>query len=447
MPHTMRRLVPVQFFSWLALFAMWIYTTPAVTQVHFHSTDPASAAYNEGANWVGVMFGAYNGFAAVAAVIIPFMVRRYGLRRSHMVNVWLGGAGFLSIAFIRDPNWLLLSMLGVGIAWASILSIPYALLSDSVPAEKMGVYMGIFNFFIVIPQLVAARCAGVSAQDSLFGGAPVRALTLGGVCFLIAGLLAGCPNREIRPTGFPDNQPGRQHDALGVLLADQAQQGIDQDFAGAAGVLHDRGERRVGEAGRGNIVEADHRDLGGHFDLTLLQRAHGTHSDQVAGGDDGIELHAARQEFVGGLKAGLLGADRVDLRGRINCEAHRRDRLGVPAVALHEFRVVIGAIAKEGEPAAAQAEQVTRRIVAAAKIIAADRQPGLAGQHRTPAHEMRAVLDEFLEAREVGQVIAVAEQDDAVRLATVFVVLVPVARHLLEGNQQVIAPLGAGPGY
>jgi maltose/moltooligosaccharide transporter len=189
MPHTMRRLVPVQFFSWLALFAMWIYTTPAVTQQHFHSTDPASAAYNEGANWVGVMFGAYNGFAALAAVIIPFMVRRYGLRRTHMVNVWLGGAGFLSIAFIRDPDWLLLSMLGVGIAWASILSIPYALLSDSVPAAKMGVYMGIFHFFIVIPQLVAASVLGFLLR-TFFGGAPIRALTLGGVCFLIAGLLA-----------------------------------------------------------------------------------------------------------------------------------------------------------------------------------------------------------------------------------------------------------------
>jgi maltose/moltooligosaccharide transporter len=189
MPHTMRRLIPVQFFSWLALFAMWIYTTPAVTQVHFHSADPASAAYNDGANWVGVLFSAYNGFAALAAAIIPFMVRRFGLRRSHLANVWMGGAGFLSIAFIRDPHWLLLSMLGVGFAWASILSIPYALLSDSVPSEKMGLYMGIFNFFIVIPQLVAASVLGFLLK-TLFGGAPIRALTLGGVCLLIAGLLA-----------------------------------------------------------------------------------------------------------------------------------------------------------------------------------------------------------------------------------------------------------------
>jgi maltose/moltooligosaccharide transporter len=189
MPHTMRRLAPVQFFSWLALFAMWIYTTAAVAQVHFHSTDPASDAYNTGANWVGVLFGAYNGFAALAALVIPLMVRRFGLRVSHLINVWLGGLGLLSIALIRDPAWLLLSMLGVGFAWASILSLPYALLSDSLPAEKMGLYMGIFNFFIVIPQLVAASVLGFLLK-ALFGGAPIYALVLGGVSFFIAGLLA-----------------------------------------------------------------------------------------------------------------------------------------------------------------------------------------------------------------------------------------------------------------
>jgi maltose/moltooligosaccharide transporter len=189
MPRTMRRLAPVQFFSWLALFSMWIYTTAAVAQVHFHSTDPASDAFNTGANWVGVLFGAYNGFAALAAMVIPFMVRRFGLRVSHLVNVWLGGAGLLSIAVIRDPNWLLLSMLGVGFAWASILSLPYAMLSDSLPAEKMGLYMGIFNFFIVIPQLVAASVLGFTLK-ALFGGAPIYALVLGGICCFIAGLLA-----------------------------------------------------------------------------------------------------------------------------------------------------------------------------------------------------------------------------------------------------------------
>ncbi|MDE3115681.1 MAG: MFS transporter [Pseudomonadota bacterium] len=188
MPEAMRRLAPVQFFSWLALFAMWIYTTSAVTSVYFGSSDPASAAYNAGANWVGVLFAAYNGFAALAAIVIPFVVRRIGMRWAHLVNVWLGAAGFLSFVVIRDPHWLLVSMLGVGAAWASILSLPYALLSDSVPAAQMGVYMGIFNFFIVIPQLVAASVLGFFLK-TLFGGAPIYALGLGGVCFLLSGLL------------------------------------------------------------------------------------------------------------------------------------------------------------------------------------------------------------------------------------------------------------------
>lgn len=187
MPDAMRRLAVVQFFSWFALFAMWIFTTAAVTQVHYGTTDTASAAYNEGANWVGVLFGAYNGFAALAALVIARMTRRLGLRLSHLVNVWLGGAGLLSFLFIRDPQWLLLSMVGVGFAWASILSIPYALLSDNLPTEKMGVYMGIFNFFIVIPQLVAAAVLGFLLK-TFFGNEPIYALAIGGVSLFVAGL-------------------------------------------------------------------------------------------------------------------------------------------------------------------------------------------------------------------------------------------------------------------
>ena len=187
MPATMRRLAWVQFFSWFALFAMWIYTTTAVAGTHFGSVDPESAAYNEGANWVGVLFGAYNGFAALAALLIPLMVRAIGLRWSHLVNLWLGGAGLVSLMLIDDPTWLLLSMVGVGFAWASILSLPYALLSDSVPAAKMGVYMGIFNFFIVIPQLVAASALGFALRAWL-GGEPMHVLALGGASLFIAGL-------------------------------------------------------------------------------------------------------------------------------------------------------------------------------------------------------------------------------------------------------------------
>jgi maltose/moltooligosaccharide transporter len=188
MPQTMRRLAWVQFFSWLALFAMWIYTTAAVTQVHYGTTDAQSDAYNEGANWVGVLFGAYNGFAALAAVVIPIIAARLGLRLAHLINLFIGGIALISFRFIHDPSWLLLAMVGIGFAWASILSVPYALLANSVPTQKMGLYMGIFNFFIVIPQLVAASVLG-TLVNRLFGGAPIYALVLGGASFMLAGLL------------------------------------------------------------------------------------------------------------------------------------------------------------------------------------------------------------------------------------------------------------------
>ncbi|GAA0554068.1 maltose/moltooligosaccharide transporter [Rhizomicrobium palustre] len=188
MPDTMKKLAPVQFFSWLALFSMWIYTTSAVAETWFGSHDPSSAAYNEGANWVGVLFAAYNGFAALASIIVPGIAKKIGLRWTHLANVWLGGLGLLSFLVIKDPVWLIASMLGVGFAWASILSLPYAIVSDSVPAKTMGVYMGIFNFFIVIPQLVAASVLGFILKIA-FEGKPVFALALGGVSFLISGAL------------------------------------------------------------------------------------------------------------------------------------------------------------------------------------------------------------------------------------------------------------------
>ena len=203
MPTPMRRLAVVQFFSWFALFALWIYTTAAVTSVHYGTTDTHSVAYNEGANWVGVLFAAYNGFAAVAAIAIPVMVRHWGLRLSHLANLCLGGAGLLSFLLIRDPQWLLLSMVGVGFAWASILSLPYALLSDSLPAAKMGVYMGIFNFFIVIPQLLAASVLGLLLR-LFFHGQPIWALAMGGVSLVIAGL---CTLRVAEPTVYLKTAP------------------------------------------------------------------------------------------------------------------------------------------------------------------------------------------------------------------------------------------------
>lgn len=188
MPETMRKLAVVQFFSWFALFCMWIYTTAAVAAIYYGSTDPTSEAYNAGGNWVGVLFAAYNAFAALAAVFIPIMARRFGLRVTHLINLALGGAGLIAIPYLPNEDWLLLSMAGVGFAWASILSMPYALLSDSVPARKMGVYMGIFNFFIVIPQLVAVASLGYLLK-ALFDGSPAGILMMGGASMLLSGLL------------------------------------------------------------------------------------------------------------------------------------------------------------------------------------------------------------------------------------------------------------------
>ncbi|MCB1629151.1 MAG: MFS transporter [Xanthomonadales bacterium] len=189
MPTTMRQLALVQFFSWFALFAMWIYTTAAVTQHHYDSTDPGSAAFNEGANWVGVLFAWYNVFAVLAALLIPTLVRRFGMRWTHLGNLWAGGAGLISILVIDDPYWLIASMIGVGFAWASILSLPYALLADALPARKMGLYMGIFNFFIVIPQLVAASVLGFVLRTA-FNADPIYALVIGGASLILAGLLS-----------------------------------------------------------------------------------------------------------------------------------------------------------------------------------------------------------------------------------------------------------------
>ncbi len=187
MPGRMRQLAVVQFFSWFALFAMWIYTTAAVTSVHYGSSDPTSTAYNDGADWVGMLFAFYNGFAALAALVIPWLVRKTSLQRAHCVNLLLGALGFLSFLWIQDPALLWLSMIGVGFAWASILSLPYAMLADALPANKMGVYMGMFNFFIVLPQLLAATILG-SLVNHLFAGEAIYALALGAGSLVIAAL-------------------------------------------------------------------------------------------------------------------------------------------------------------------------------------------------------------------------------------------------------------------
>ena len=188
MPRTMKQLAWVQFFSWFALFSMWIYTTQAVTHSILHVKDPTSELYNKGADWVGVLFTVYNGVAAIVAFLLPVIARYKSRVFTHFLALILGGLGLISFYFIKDLNLLLFSMFGVGIAWASILSMPYAILSNALPPKKMGYYMGVFNFFIVIPQLVAATILGFIV-GKLFGGEPVWALVIGGVSMIIAAIL------------------------------------------------------------------------------------------------------------------------------------------------------------------------------------------------------------------------------------------------------------------
>jgi maltose/moltooligosaccharide transporter len=188
MPKTMGQLAVVQFFSWFALFSMWIYTTSAVTSQIYGTKDPTSEIYNQGANWVGILFAVYNGFAAVVAFLLPVLARLTNRRVTHSICLVAGGLGLLSIILFKTPEMLIISMLGVGLAWASILAMPYAILTGSLPANKMGTYMGIFNFFIVIPQILAASILGFLVRG-LFGGESIYALVAGGVSMFIAAVI------------------------------------------------------------------------------------------------------------------------------------------------------------------------------------------------------------------------------------------------------------------
>lgn len=189
MPKTMIQLAFVQFFSWFALFAMWIYTTSAVTSHIYKTTDTTSKLYNDGADLVTVLFAVYNGVAALSAFALPVIARKTSRRFTHLLCLVLGGTGLLSVYFIGNPALLWIPMLGVGVAWASILSIPYAMLSNAIPQNKMGYYMGIFNFFIVIPQIVAASILGFMVHQ-FFNNESIYALIMGGIAMILAGFLS-----------------------------------------------------------------------------------------------------------------------------------------------------------------------------------------------------------------------------------------------------------------
>ena len=190
MPKTMKQLSWVQFFSWFGFFGLWVFATPAIAE-HIYGLDPnnsQSPAYQDAGDWVGILFGVYNGVSAIFAFFLPAIAKKMGRKKTHSISLAIGALGFLSIYIMPNENWLILSMIGIGIAWASILAMPYAILAGAIPSQKMGVYMGIFNFFIVIPQIVNALIGGPIVKH-LYNGQPIYALVTSGVAFLIAALL------------------------------------------------------------------------------------------------------------------------------------------------------------------------------------------------------------------------------------------------------------------
>jgi len=188
-PPVMLQLLLVQFFSWFALFSMWVYTTPAVALKFFGTTDPDSKLFQEAGNWVGILFGVYNGVSAVLALSLPLLAKRISKKRTHAVSLLIGGISLLSFLVFKDANMLILPMIGIGVAWASILSMPYSMLANSIPPKKMGMYMGIFNMSITIPQIVSGISSGFILKY-WFNDNPVLCIVMAGVSFLIAAGLS-----------------------------------------------------------------------------------------------------------------------------------------------------------------------------------------------------------------------------------------------------------------
>ena len=187
-PKIFWQLGVVQFFSWFSLFLMWVYTTRAIANQVWgpDAVDAKSLGFNEAGDWTGVMFAFYSAIAAIFALLIPSIAKAIGRKKTYSFSLILGGIGLISMILIHDKNLLLLSMIGVGFAWAAILAIPYAMLSSSLPAEKMGVYMGLFNATITVPQIAAGLLG--STLIALFGGSPIMIIVIAGISMAIAGL-------------------------------------------------------------------------------------------------------------------------------------------------------------------------------------------------------------------------------------------------------------------
>ncbi len=199
MPRAMRQLAVVQFFTWFALFCMWIYFVPAVATNVFGGV-PGTPEYQRGNEWGGVCFSVYNGTAFLFSFLLLALVRRFAPRSLHRIFLIAGGAGLLLAVLSPHQYSLLLSMVLVGIAWASILSMPYAMLANAIPAERMGFYMGVFNFFIVLPQILTALGLGLLMEHFL-GNDPMKAVLLGGCSMILAGLCVGFVSKNVDDFG------------------------------------------------------------------------------------------------------------------------------------------------------------------------------------------------------------------------------------------------------
>ncbi len=189
MPRTMRQLGLVQFFSWFALFSMWVFTTPAIAH-HVYGLsidDTSSDQFRDAQNWTGIIFGVYNGVSAIYALMLPKIASLLGKKKTHAFSLLAGGVGLISMYFANDKTDLILSMIGVGFAWASILAMPYAILAGNIPSGKMGVYMGIFNFFITIPQIVNGVIGG-PIVSSIYENNAIYAIVLAGIFMFCAAL-------------------------------------------------------------------------------------------------------------------------------------------------------------------------------------------------------------------------------------------------------------------
>lgn len=207
MPSTMKKLGIIQFFSWFAFFVMWSLATPALTEHVFKAPSPIMDQYNmqieeeayqfeldnkkyqDAADLVGSYMGTYGLSSMAFALLLTLYTskRRINRKMTHMISLLLGGSGFIIMRFIDNPNWLILSFMLIGISWGSILSMPYAMLSSSIDENKMGLYMGLFNMFIVFPQIIAAL-GGANFLSNLLGDDSINAMTLAGICLIVAGL-------------------------------------------------------------------------------------------------------------------------------------------------------------------------------------------------------------------------------------------------------------------